>query len=72
MLWIPEVGADGLRRYGKWSGNERGTVEDTALCVAEVCTGGAWIPWQCTRKRGKGPDGLYCGQHAKAADRRVS
>ena len=25
----------------------------------------AWYPHQCSRRRGHGPDGLYCKQHAK-------
>jgi hypothetical protein len=39
--------------------------------VVEV--GRGFVPGQCLRKRGKGPEGLYCAQHAKilAAGRRV-
>jgi hypothetical protein len=54
------------RRYGDWAGNPRGNAEDPARCIEEV-----WEPrggmraYQCTRKRGKGLDGLYCGIHAK-------
>ena len=54
------------RRYGQWAGNPEGMREDPALCIEEVWpSGGAWIPRQCARKRGHGPDGLYCKQHAK-------
>jgi len=53
-------------RYGAWAGNPKGTLEDKTLCIIEVWPkSGTWIPYQCTRKRGHGPDGLYCKQHAK-------
>ncbi|CAB5223449.1 hypothetical protein UFOVP383_49 [uncultured Caudovirales phage] len=49
------------RRYGQWGGNPKGHPEDPTRCIEEV-----WpFPRQCTRKRGYGPDGLYCKQHAK-------
>jgi hypothetical protein len=51
-------------RYGTWAGNERGKAEDKTKCV-EIVFGDSWIPYQCTRKRGYGPDGEYCKQHAK-------
>ncbi len=55
------------RRYGVWGGRPQGQAEDPARCIEQVwpsvpC---AWIPHQCCRKRGHGPDGLYCKQHAK-------
>jgi hypothetical protein len=55
------------RRYGFWSGCPRGQAEDPTRCIEEVCPSMArgWIPLQCRRKRGHGPDGLYCKQHAK-------
>ena len=54
------------RRYGVWGGNPKGMPEDATSCIEEVWPSGAcWIPYQCTRKRGHGPDGLYCKQHAK-------
>ena len=53
------------RRYGKWGGSPKGRPEDPTLCIEEVCPSSAYIPYQCTRKRGHGPDGLYCKQHAK-------
>lgn len=34
-------------------------------CAAEVPDWTGWQSHQCTRKPGKGPDGLYCGTHAK-------
>jgi hypothetical protein len=55
-----------MRRYGCWAGNSAGTKEDESRCIEEVWpSSGGWIPYQCQRKRGHGPDGLYCKQHAK-------
>ena len=57
---------NGQRRYGCWGGNPNGMREDPELCIEEVLpTHGSWIPRQCSRKRGHGPDGCYCRQHAK-------
>ena len=54
------------RRYGQWAGNPRGNAEDVTWCIKEVCDYScSMIPYQCTRKRGHGRDGLYCKQHAK-------
>lgn len=55
------------RRYGQWAGNEKGTPEDLTRCVVEVWSKGAFRSRQCSRKRGYGPGGLYCKQHAKTA-----
>jgi len=64
----PEPDAKGVRWYGQWAGNERGTREDPSRCVEEVWpSDGRWIAHQCGHKRGKGPGGLYCGVHAKRA-----
>lgn len=53
------------RRYGQWAGNERGTKEDVTRCIEEVWpTGRSIISYQCQRKRGHGPGGVYCRQHA--------
>jgi len=57
-----------LRRYGQWAGSEQGQPEDVTKCIEEVWPSarrGGWISYQCNRKRGHGPDGLYCKQHAK-------
>ena len=57
---------NGQRRYGAWGGNPNGTREDPERCIEEIWpVDGKWIPHQCSRKRGHGPDGLYCKQHAK-------
>ena len=48
------------RRYGQWSGSPKGRPEDKTRCIKEVWpTGRSWIPYQCTRRRGHGKDGLY-------------
>lgn len=58
---------NGERRFGAWAGNPEGTPEDVTRCIEEIWNIGSrgWIPHQCSRKRGHGPDGLYCKQHAK-------
>jgi hypothetical protein len=57
---------NGPRRYSVWNGNPSGNPEDPSRCIEEIWpTDGGWIPYQCSRKRGHGPDGLYCKQHAK-------
>jgi hypothetical protein len=57
---------NGEPRYGVWAGCPQGQAEDLTRCIEEVWpTDGSWIPYQCSRKRGHGPDGLYCKQHAK-------
>jgi hypothetical protein len=53
----------GLRRYGQWAGNPGGTCEDITRCIGEVQLAGGFRFGQCTRKRGHGPDGLWCKQH---------
>lgn len=65
MLWLPKKGKDGNRRYGKWAGNPNGNPEDATRCIVEVPDG--YLFAQCSRKRGHGPNGEYCGQHAKKA-----
>jgi len=50
-----------MRRY------DTGNREDLTRCIASVeyWAGGSLFFLQCSRKRGCGPDGLYCKQHAK-------
>lgn len=52
------------RVYGAWAGNPKGNPEDPSFCIESVIGNerGA-IHRQCGRKRGFGPDGLYCKQH---------
>lgn len=59
-----------MRRYGCWAGKPNGTREDPARCAVEVAEPGRAIHfYQCLRKRGKGPGGLYCAQHAKMVEK---
>ena len=61
---------DGFRYYAQSAGNPRGVKEDKAKCAFEVWPTGRWPrPYQCERKRGQGPDGAYCKQHAKKVAR---
>ena len=54
------------RRYGNWAGNPKGNPENKTRCIKEVWPSSrGWVPYQCSRKRGYGKDGLYCKQHAK-------
>jgi hypothetical protein len=57
---------NGELRYGVWNGCPQGQAQDPYRCIEEVWpSSGGWTPYQCCRKRGHGPDGLYCKQHAK-------
>jgi len=54
------------KRYGQWAGQPKGVPEDKTRCIQTVWPqSGSWADYQCRRKRGYGPDGLYCKQHAK-------
>jgi hypothetical protein len=60
----PKPDKNGKRWYSKW------IREDVSCCIATVTPnerGGFARSHQCTRKRGHGPDGLYCKQHDPAA-----
>jgi len=54
-----------MRVYDQSALNPKGTPEDETRCIEEVWTYEGWHSHQCNRKRGHGPDGLYCKQHAK-------
>ncbi len=61
------------KRYGKWAGNSMGVIEDLSRCTEEVYpTEGFGIPHQCNRKRGHGGNGLYCKQHARMQERKLT
>uniref|UniRef100_A0A6H2A3R7 Uncharacterized protein n=1 Tax=viral metagenome TaxID=1070528 RepID=A0A6H2A3R7_9ZZZZ len=50
-------------RYNQWAGNPKGWPYQGGRCAYEV-----WrniLGYQCSRKNGHGPSGLYCKQHAK-------
>ena len=58
-----------MRRYGDSSLCPGGMQERTDRCIAEVSEPPHYIHRsQCLRKRGHGPDGLYCKQHAKMVE----
>lgn len=59
------------RIYSKWGGNPRGTAENVMHCIEAVYPPGNWYSVQCSRKRGHGPDGLYCKQHGKRKEYRA-
>jgi hypothetical protein len=66
---VPKRGKDGKRRYGstRW-GDGAGQIP--GFCVAEVgksVPDERW-PYQCSRRAGHGPGGLFCKQHAKMAE----
>lgn len=49
------------KRYGAWAGMPNGVPPNPDNCAAEVYRD--HHHWQCTRKRGHGPEGAYCKQH---------
>lgn len=53
-------------RYGSWAGNSRGHAYNPYFCAMEIQGGPRGFTfYQCNRKNGHGPEGLYCKQHAK-------
>lgn len=69
-MWAPKVQADGFRRYRCWAGNPAGRRENKLNCIASVADGGrSVLSHQCARKRGHGPSGEFCKQHAAKAER---
>lgn len=42
---------------------------DAERCAYEVRDSTSFYTYQCCRKPGHGPDGLYCKQHAKIVER---
>lgn len=51
--------------YGKWAGNPKGNKPDFKKCAEEIYPSGTWIPRQCSRSCGHGPDRAFCKTHAK-------
>ncbi len=52
-----------ITRYGYWAGNPKGVPYCPNQCAYRVFpANGRWH--QCSRRKGHGPDGLYCQQHA--------
>lgn len=69
MTFVPKKDETGERRYGRWAGRPNGYAEDKSCCAAEVPEGGrSCLFRQCARKRGHGPDGEFCRQHARMAE----
>lgn len=66
-MYVPEP-KSGTRRYGCWAGYPEGTRENKEHCIAEVYGWPSHISYQCQRKRGHGPNGEFCKQHAKKAE----
>ena len=53
-------------RIGDWAGRPEGTLVREADCIAQIrLRYRGIIGEQCSHKRGKGRDGLFCGIHAK-------
>lgn len=67
MIYWPMTKADATKKqYGKWAGFPSGHAYDPERCAAEVWESGRGINhYQCQRKNGHGPEGLFCKQHAK-------
>lgn len=52
-------------RYGQWAGSPHGSKCDPERCAEEIKPKHSWLRQQCSRKRGHGPEGAFCKQHAK-------
>lgn len=65
MTWLPDEDEQGRRRYRQWAGQPNGTPENRTRCIVAVADGGrSVLSHQCRRRRGYGPSGEYCKQHA--------
>ena len=60
---IPDIDANGVRRYGKWAGNPAGDPLKPEHCREEIYVN--YIPQQCTRTAGHGRDSEFCKTHAR-------
>lgn len=69
MVRVPEKNENGKRRYGAWVGNPKGRAENENQCAAEIPMPHSWTYTQCSRKRGHGPGGEFCKQHASKLDK---
>ncbi len=59
-------------RYNIWAGEPKGTAYNPTKCAAEVPDGGrSPLSHQCNRKRGYGPNELYCCIHATKIQRKT-
>ena len=69
---VPE-GKPGERRYGRWVGRPDGWLEDPDRCIETIHSPRGFVSLygkQCSRKRGHGPNGEFCKQHAKRYERK--
>lgn len=64
----PDKEKDGFRRYGAWAGYPNGYRENMDFCAEQIPERHGYRFFQCGRKRGHGPNGEYCKQHAKRYD----
>ena len=56
------------KRYGQWAGRPEGNPADPSRCCETVHERGRGaLFYQCTRKRGFGPEKAYCKQHDPSA-----
>lgn len=51
------------KSYGAWAGNTRGNAPDFNRCCESVSDARIFHHYQCSRKRGHGPDQAYCKTH---------
>lgn len=67
----PKTLEDAMKyRYNRWAGNPKGNEYQPDRCAYEVHERGRGILfYQCARRNGYGPAGLYCKQHAKIVDK---
>lgn len=68
-VYVPLPNTGGVRIYGQSAANPRGDKERKDNCLAEPYSCHSFVSMQCTRKRGHGPDGLFCKQHAKMIEK---
>lgn len=70
MLGYPKTKEEAAKyRYNTWAGNPKGHKYIEGRCAEEIWSSGRGsLPYQCSRKNGHGPDGLYCKQHAKGKE----
>jgi hypothetical protein len=60
MMFQPMTVEDAKSKY-----ESSGRPYDESRCAAKVSDPSGWHFYQCKRKNGKGPNGPYCGIHAK-------
>ncbi|MEM5810157.1 MAG: hypothetical protein QW156_04695 [Candidatus Aenigmatarchaeota archaeon] len=67
-MWYPKTKEEAKKiKYEDWAGNPNGVPYKEGRCVYAIFKG--VTEFQCQRKNGFGPDGLYCRQHAKKLEK---